>query len=111
MASEQHLYARLAKEGTGNLSPSPRLPSRPKYLIADIVSDCAPGQLGAPLAMAVAQRLSTVGATKKFGTRFGAKKPAPKKATGGFQTKGWGLPGARDEINLAAWYGTCRPHV
>ena len=47
--------------------------------VPDEVSDCAPGQLGAPLAMAVAQRMSTVGATKKFGTRFAKKKPAPKK--------------------------------
>mmetsp|Transcript_12225 Transcript_12225/g.37697 ORF Transcript_12225/g.37697 Transcript_12225/m.37697 type:complete len:296 (-) Transcript_12225:182-1069(-) len=61
--------------------------------------------------MAVAQRMSTVGATKKFGTRVAKKKPAPKKATGGrngFQTKGWGLPGAGDDINLAAWYGPNR---
>jgi len=52
--------------------------------------------------MAQTMRIQAQMATKKFAK---AKKPASK---GGFQTKGWGLPGARDEILLDNWYGANR---
>merc|ERR1719327_2490402 len=59
--------------------------------------------------MVQTMRLAAQMATKKF--TIGKKKPAKKPAggaKGGFQTKGWGLPGARDEILLDNWYGANR---